>query len=230
MTACLSGSGHGSAVEPVPPRLIVTADDYGYSRRYDEGILRGARAGAIDAASAMVLRGAGEAAALLETGVEVGLHLELPSSAGAEDASAEPRRQLATFERRFGRPPAYLDGHHHCHAAEPPAGAVAEIALELGIRVRCVGAEHRDRLRALGVTTPDRLIGRYEEAESPIPVEVASVEAGGEPPDGLTEWMTHPGLVDPSAGSSFDAGREDDLDVLLRLAPSPSLRRWRRRG
>ncbi len=213
----------------MPPRLIVTADDYGYSRRYDEGILRAARAGAIDAASAMVHRDAGDPAPLLETGVEVGLHLELSSSVGAEDVAAEPSRQLAIFERRFGRPPAYLDGHHHCHAAEPAAGAVAEIALELGIRVRCVGPEHRERLRALGVTTPDRLIGRYEETESPVPIEVASVEAGGEPPDGLTEWMTHPGLADPGAGSSFDAGREDDLDVLLRLAPNPLLRRWRRR-
>lgn len=213
----------------MPPRLIVTADDYGYSRRYDEGILRAARAGAIDAASAMVLRGAGDPAQLIETGVEVGLHLELATELDAEDATAELRGQMATFERNFGGPPDYIDGHHHCHAREAVATAVAELALELDVRVRSASPEHRDSLRALGVTTPDRLIGRYEEAGEPIPPEVTAVEAGGEPPDGLTEWMTHPGLADPGAGSAFDAGREDDLGVLLGLAPSPLLRGWRRR-
>jgi predicted glycoside hydrolase/deacetylase ChbG (UPF0249 family) len=211
----------------MPARLIVTADDYGYSPRYDEGILRAARAGAIDAASAMVLREAGGPAPLLTTGVEVGLHLELPPGV---DTADEPRRQLAIFERRFGRPPAYLDGHHHCHAREPAAGVVADIALELGVRVRSVDREHRERLRELGVATPDRLIGRYEEATDPVPAEVAAVEAGDEPPDGLTEWMTHPGLADPDVGSSFDAGREDDLDVLLGLASNSLLLNWRQRG
>ncbi len=209
-------------------RLIVTADDYGYSRRYDEGILRAAHAGAIDAASAMVLRGTGDPAPLLEGGVEVGLHVELPPRTSG--AAAEPRRQLAIFEDLFGRPPAYLDGHRHCHAVDPLAGEVIAIALELGVRVRCTDPEHRRRLRAAGVATAERLIGRYKEAEPPVPPEIARVEAGERPPGGLTEWMTHPGLADPGAGSSFDAGREDDLAALLRLAPNPFLRRWRHRG
>ncbi len=214
----------------MPARLIVTADDYGYSARYDEGILQAARAGAIDAASAMALRDAGNPAPLLETGVEVGLHLELAAELSAEGATAGCRDQLTTFERRFRRPPDYIDGHHHCHAREPAASIVAELALALGVRVRSISPEHRNSLRALGVPTPDRLIGRYEETEPVIPAEVTAVAAGDEPPDGITEWMTHPGLADPGAGSSFDAGREGDLDVLLRLAPSPVLRRWRQRG
>lgn len=212
----------------MPARLIVTADDYGYSRRYDEGILRAAHARAIDAASAMVLREAGDPAPLLGSGVEVGLHLELPP--GTSGAAATARRQLGIFENLFGRPPAYLDGHRHCHAADPLAEEVIAIALELGVRVRCTGSEHRDRLRAAGVRTPERLLGRYEETEPPVPPEIARVEAGEGPPGGLTEWMTHPGLADPGAGSSFDAGREDDLAVLLRLAPNRFLRRWRDRG
>ncbi len=211
----------------MPARLIVTADDYGYSRRYDEGILRAAHARAIDAASAMVLREAGDPAPLLESGVEVGLHLELPP--GTSGAAAA-RHQLGIFEDLFGRPPAYLDGHRHCHAADPLAEEVIAIALELGVRVRCAGVEHRDRLRTAGVATAARLIGRYMETEPSVPSEIARAEAGEEPPGELTEWMTHPGLADPGAGSSFDAGREDDLAALLRLAPNPFLRRWRHRG
>jgi predicted glycoside hydrolase/deacetylase ChbG (UPF0249 family) len=214
----------------VPARLIVTADDYGYSSRYDEGVLRAARAMAIDAVSAMVLREACEPAPLLESGVEVGLHVELPPGIDVAEAADQPRRQLEAFERLFGRPPDHLDGHRHCHAAEPLAEAVVAIALEIGVRVRSVSRAHREWLQGRGVATADRLIGRYEEVEPAVPIEIARVEAGETPPNGLTEWMTHPGLADPGTGSSFDAGREDDLGVLLRLAPNPLLRRWRRRG
>jgi predicted glycoside hydrolase/deacetylase ChbG (UPF0249 family) len=209
------------------PRLVVTADDYGYSLRYNEGILRAAAAGGIDAASAMVLRGVCAPEPLLESGVEVGLHIERPTDVDDEIAATEPRRQLGLFANIFRRPPAYLDGHHHCHASEGMAAEVEAIALELGIRVRSVSGEHRDRLRELGIETPEHLIGRYEESRPPVPAEVEAVAGSREPPPGLTEWMTHPGLSDPDAGSSFDGGREDDLAVALRFAPNPFLRRWR---
>jgi predicted glycoside hydrolase/deacetylase ChbG (UPF0249 family) len=208
-------------------RLIVTADDYGYSSRYNEGILRAASAGAIDAASAMVLHGDCAPEPILASGVEVGLHIELPAGVDDADAEAEPRRQLGIFKNVFRRPPAYLDGHHHSHAGDSIAGEVEAIALELGVRVRCAGDEHRDRLRAAGIRTPERLIGRYAESQSPLPEEIERVAEGADAPTGLTEWMTHPGLSDPSVGSSFDRGREDDLAVLLRFASSPFLRRWR---
>jgi predicted glycoside hydrolase/deacetylase ChbG (UPF0249 family) len=212
------------------PRLIVTADDYGYSARYNEGILRAAAGGGIDAASAMVLRGACAPAPILESGVEVGLHIELPPGVDSDDeAAAEPRRQLGLFINIFRRPPAYLDGHHHCHAGKAMAAEVESIALELGIRVRCAGDAHRDRLRAMGIETPERLIGRWAEDQPVAPAEIERVAEGKDPPSGLTEWMTHPGLSDPDAGSSFDRGREDDLAVALRFAPSPFLRRWRDR-
>jgi predicted glycoside hydrolase/deacetylase ChbG (UPF0249 family) len=210
-------------------RLIVTADDYGYSSRFNEGILRAAEAGAIDAASAMVLRDACLAEPILASGVEVGLHIELPPGRDAKEAGEEPERQLSRFEEIFARPPDYLDGHHHCHAAAAMSAGVEAIALDLGIRVRCSGEEHRERLRAVGARTPERLIGRHAESQPPAPAEVERVAAGGEPPDDLTEWMTHPGLSDPDAGSSFDRGREDDLAVLLRFGASPFLRRWRGR-
>ena len=57
-------------------RLIITADDYGYWPSYNEGILAAIEAGAIDSVSAMVDREYCDPAPLLESGVEVGLHLE----------------------------------------------------------------------------------------------------------------------------------------------------------
>ena len=58
--------------------LIITADDFGYSPRYDEGIVEAAAARAVDAVSVMVTRNRVDREALLETGVETGLHLDLP--------------------------------------------------------------------------------------------------------------------------------------------------------
>lgn len=212
----------------VAARLTISADDYGYSPRYNEGILEAARAGAIDAAGAMVLRSWSDPQPLLESGVEVGLHLELPEAAEGVDGDELVGRQAELFERLFGRPPGFIDGHRHRHSAPAPAGPVIRLANRLGVRVRSVDDAHRDRLRDAGVATPDRLIGRFEPAGSLVPLEIAHVEGGGDPVVGWTEWMVHPGLADPAAGSSFDREREDDLGELLRLARDAALREWRR--
>jgi predicted glycoside hydrolase/deacetylase ChbG (UPF0249 family) len=203
-------------------RLLITADDYGYSPVYNRGILRAARSGAIDAAGAMVGRPWCDPAPILRSGVAVGLHLEL--EAGATNAVAA---HVARFEDLFGRPPDFLDGHHHCHAKAPVATAVAEIAAELGVRVRSVDDSHRELLRRHGVLTPERLLGRLHPGEPVMPAAVAAVRGGDPPPEGLSEWMVHPGERDPAAGSSYDETRVEDLSLLLRLADEEPMRRWR---
>ena len=187
--------------------LRIVADDYGYADPYDAGILAAARAGAIDAVSAMVLRDP-DPAPLLESGVEIGLHLE-PLGLAPLD------QQWKRFEDVFGRAPAHVDGHKHCHAAPGgPALAVAKLARTRGIVVRSVSPRHRRLLRCQGVATPDRLVGRLSEDEPALPSEI-SAWLDGRPPEGLTEWMVHPGYA--GGGSSFDRGREQDLELLLEL-------------
>jgi chitin disaccharide deacetylase len=195
------------------PILIVTADDYGYAPGYDRGILDAVRAGAVDAVSAMVGRGSCTAEPLLETGIEIGLHLEL-----ADTASGEIGDQVERFERLFARPPAFLDGHHHCHARDGVAPDVAALAAARRIPVRSVDARHRRLLHEAGIPTPDRLIGRLDPSEPVLPPLLA---AGRTLPAGVTEWMVHPGYADPRSGSAYDEAREHDLDLLLRVAPSP---------
>ena len=216
------------------PGLIITADDYGYARGYDEGILEAAGANALDAVSAMVLREAIDPEALLGTGVEIGLHLELPREASGDARAGERERgqavealrdQLGRFQSMFGRPPAHLDGHHHCHARRGLASAIAREAARLGLPVRSVDDAHRALLRRHGVRTADRLVGRFsEEAEAALPIELRpAVEDGGELPPGLTEWMVHPGHRHPESGSGYDQAREEDLDLLLGLSLDPAL-------
>jgi chitin disaccharide deacetylase len=205
--------------------LIITADDYGYAPAYDRGIVEAASAGALDAVSVMALR-AVDPTPLLVAGVEVGLHLELPEGTeeDADRALAALREQLERFEAIVGRPARHLDGHHHCHARGQAAEAIAREAAARGLPVRSVSPAHRGLLRSLRVATPDRLVGRTSESEPALPEELReAVERGTELPAGVTEWMVHPGRADPDGGSSYDRGREEDLDLLLRLRGDPRL-------
>ena len=202
-----------------PACLIVVADDYGYRAAYDAGIVEAARVGAIDAVGAMVLRDP-DPAPLRESGVEIGLHLELDRAPLLE--------QLDRFEQIFGKPPAYLDGHHHCHArAGSDALQVARLGARLGLPVRSVSPRHRRLLRCLGAPTADLLVGRLSEAEPALPGELERWLGGGQPPAPTTEWMVHPGRPDPGSESDYDQGRGDDLELLLELGDRG---RWRERG
>jgi chitin disaccharide deacetylase len=215
---------------------VISADDYGYAPAYDAGLVEAASAGAVDAVSVMVLREGCDPAPLLATGVEIGLHLELPDELVEAEWAGPAERglavekladQLARFEALFGRPAAYLDGHHHRHAAPGLASAVARVARDAGLGVRSVDARHRRLLRCMGVATANRLVGRLREDEPPLPPEIEAIVDGRDPPRGATEWMVHPGRSDPSTSSSYDAAREEDLAILLELAPNPRLRSLR---
>jgi predicted glycoside hydrolase/deacetylase ChbG (UPF0249 family) len=209
--------------------LIVSADDYGYRPSYDRGIVEAAAAGAVDAVSVLVARDGCQPATLVATGVEIGLHLELSEpvrgggSSGGGSAVAALRQQLERFERLFGRPAAFLDGHHHCHAAPGVAEMVAREAARRSLAVRSIDAAHRRLLRTYAVATPDRLVGRLAETADALPQELRAAVEGGELPAGLTEWMVHPGYPDPESGSAYDAGRGEDLELVLGLARAPGL-------
>jgi predicted glycoside hydrolase/deacetylase ChbG (UPF0249 family) len=201
------------------PTIVISADDYGYRPSYNHGILEAVRAGAVDAVSAMVEREFCDPEPLLETGVEVGLHLELPGTPEPDAARAAALTQLDRFERVFGRPAEYLDGHNHCHAAGGAAAEIARIAAERGLPVRSVSDRHRCLLRDTGVATADRLVGRLAPSEPVLPQLLAAVlDGSAAPPPGVTEWMVHPGHRDPERASSYDAAREQDLELLLDVA------------
>jgi len=201
-------------------KLIVTADDFGLHPAYDRGILEAATAGAIDAASVMVLRSPARIEDLAASGVALGLHAEAREPGGALEEAAL-LEQLRTFERLVGRRPDYLDGHHHCHAVGSAAGLVAWVAGEGDLPVRSVGPEHRRLLRDAEVRTADLLVGRHEENQPVIPADLH------DPPPGIRsiEWMTHPGHPDPSSGSSYDRGRGEDLAALLSFELPPGFAR-----
>jgi predicted glycoside hydrolase/deacetylase ChbG (UPF0249 family) len=210
--------------------LIITADDYGYSDRYDDGMIEAAGAGAVDSVSAFVTRSARGPEPLLATGVEVGLHLDLGFRGDAPRARPGDRlaaqraleAQCSAFEETFGRRPTYLDGHHHCHRREGLGVVISDFAVSHALPVRSTDPRHRRLLRCRGVATPDLLVGRIAEGEPILPTELASAAP---PVQGVVEWMVHPGRPDPDSGSSYDGGREDDLEFLLGWTPPEGVRR-----
>jgi predicted glycoside hydrolase/deacetylase ChbG (UPF0249 family) len=175
-------------------------------------------------------------APLRATGVEIGLHLELrgrdatrdaaPAGASGREAAVRALHdQLGRLADALGAPPAYLDGHHHCHAAPGLAAPLAREAARWALPVRSVSTQHRRTLRRLGVATADRLVGRLAETEPVVPAELRPLIDGvGGLEQGVTEWMLHPGHRDPDRASGYDAGREEDLGLLLSLVGNTRLR------
>ena len=111
----------------------------------------------------------------------------------------------------FGRWPAFLNGHKHCHARPELATPVMQTAQQIGAPVRSVNPDHRQWLRERNIDTPDLLIGRTESKQPAEPPEVR------DPPLGVTEWMVHPGHADSEAGSSYDLARQEDLSLLQKI-------------
>jgi predicted glycoside hydrolase/deacetylase ChbG (UPF0249 family) len=193
--------------------LIVTADDYGYWPSYNAGILEAVEAGAVDSVSAMVEREHCDPEPLLETGVEIGLHIEFEARWGARSAAparTSLRVQLDRFVDLFHRWPSFLDGHHNCHARPELATPVLVAAQQIGVPVRSIGPDHRQWLQERNISTPDAVIGRMRSSEPAEPVELRHLEPG------VTEWVVHPGHPDPESGSSYDLARQEDLETLTR--------------
>lgn len=148
--------------------MVVCADDFGLSAAACQSILTLGSAAAISATSCAVDGpvAAVYAAALreLRPGLAVGLHLNLTEnpqfgasrslplwilaaySRVAIDREAlqhEIRRQLHCFERLFGAPPDFVDGHEHVH----------QLPVIRGLLVDELWAQYGDRV-ALRATSP----------------------------------------------------------------------------
>lgn len=136
-------------------KLIVNADDLGYTPATTAGILAAHEHGIVTSASLMV-RPASAAEAVLKAEAlgfrDLGLHLDLGewvSRAGEWTAlyevvdlederavAAECERQVGLFRELTGRDPTHLDSHQHVHRQEPVRGVAVAIAGRLGIPLR----------------------------------------------------------------------------------------------
>lgn len=225
-------------------RLIVNADDFGLTAGVSRGILEAHGKGIVSSTTMLVNRPIDPAlvGALKASALGVGLHLNLtlgapvsdprrvPSlvdgegkfvrdarqaaaRAKAEEARIELGAQIDAFRKLMGRFPTHLDSHHHVGRHEPILALILEFARAIRVPVRSGDAQVRAAARRLKLRTPDHFMGgsgpeAYWSSERLL-AHLASL------PDGVSEFMTHPGYFDQDlAGSRYGAQREVELEGL----------------
>ena len=161
-------------------RLIVNADDLGYTEAVNRGILEAHEHGIVTSASLMVDRpGAQDGVARARgTTLSVGLHAVL-DRVPAEDAAAERERQLARFEELVGERPTHVDSHHHTHREDAYRETFAAFAEREGLKARDLAVRHEPRFYGGPAVTVESLL-----------------ELLATLPDGDVELGCHPGYTD----------------------------------
>jgi predicted glycoside hydrolase/deacetylase ChbG (UPF0249 family) len=217
----------------VPTRryIVVNADDFGYSRSVNRGIIDAHEFGIVTSASLMVRKPNAADAALYSRDsrtLGVGLHIDLGEwvlrddewrplyqLVDLEDEEAvdkEVSAQVSAFRDLVGRDPTHLDSHQHVHVRDPVRAIVLSYGREMGVPVR-----HFDsRIRYCG-----GFYGQTAEG-APLP-EAISVEAlirllSGVTP-GITELGCHPGY-----GFDLDSIYASERDVEVRTLCDPRIR------
>jgi predicted glycoside hydrolase/deacetylase ChbG (UPF0249 family) len=188
-------------------RLIVNADDLGYSDGVNRGIREAHERGIVTSASLMVEGAAAEAAADATGALSLGLHAVLDR--GGEllvppaECERELERQLVRFEELVGRRPSHVDSHHFAHRRPEFAPAFSAFAERRGLPLRDVSVRH------CGL-----FYGRWDGASHPEQVSVESMVAILRNLDeGTTELGCHPGCAD-GLRSSYASEREWELETL----------------
>lgn len=132
-------------------QLIVNADDFGFTRDVNEGIVHACRAGILTATTLMATGGAFEHAVELAgqtPELDIGVHLVLVGSPGYPPTVAQLVQAIALGRIRIydelanqirkvmnaGLRPTHLDTHKHTHLLPPVLDAVARLADEFKIR------------------------------------------------------------------------------------------------
>ena len=184
-------------------RLIVNADDLGFTTGINRGILEAHGRGIVTSTSLMVDRpGAVDGAEIARRtpGLSVGLHSVLihrgELTVTAETCEAELARQLARFEELVGGRPTHIDSHHHTHRNPVLQDVFVDFAERhaLPMREHTVGhcADYYGE-RKIGVESLLDIFGRLE--------------------DGDTELGCHPGYAD-GLESRYSAPREREVETL----------------
>ncbi|HWF07070.1 MAG TPA: ChbG/HpnK family deacetylase [Bryobacteraceae bacterium] len=241
-------------------RLIVNADDFGFTRDVNEGIVEAHRKGILTATTLMANGSAFDDAVRLARSwptLDVGCHLvlvqgpsvaepsrQLPATLG-ELARALVRGKLPVYEEllaqvrrivRAGIRPTHIDTHKHTHLLPPVLEAIARLAAQFGIPwVRRpfdfgidAGARITKSAIALGmrVTRPGfaRALGDLKTTDHFTGFQITGtlrrsnlIQTLERLPDGLTEFMCHPGKCGPelhAAATRLKESRELELKAL----------------
>ncbi len=219
--------------------LIPNADDFGFTRDVNDGIVHAHRHGILTATTLMATGEAFDHAVELareNPSLDVGVHLVLVGSAGYPETVARLLGSLALGRINIhdeltrqvqkvldaGIQPTHLDTHKHTHLWPSVLEAVAQVSEEFRIPWvrRPFGNPFDGTLARHGCRTTDhfagfRLTGRYGAPELADLIRRL--------PEGITEFMCHPGFCTDelrTARTRLKASRQRELEALT----SPEVR------
>jgi predicted glycoside hydrolase/deacetylase ChbG (UPF0249 family) len=246
-------------------RLVVNADDFGFTRDVNEGIVAAHQRGILTAATLMANGDAFAHAVELASAnpnLDVGCHLvlvggksllrdgrELPKDV-AELVKCLVLRQISPYQElraqvekivASGIRPTHLDTHKHTHLAFPVLDAVARLSAEFRIPwvrrpfdfplsggkptpwgkrtlsrgLQLLRARFHKRLADYGCRTTDYFAGFQLTGYLRVEELVALIRVL---PDGLTEFMCHPGYCTEELRKSrtrLKESRERELEALV---------------
>jgi predicted glycoside hydrolase/deacetylase ChbG (UPF0249 family) len=249
-----------------PIRLIFNADDFGFTRDVNDGIVEAHRTGVLAATTLMANGDAFDhavACARETPSLDVGVHLVMVQGQSVRDP-ARPlpatlqelgrvllKRELAVYDeavaqvRRIvaaGIQPSHIDTHKHTHLFPPVLDALARVAKEFGIPwvrrpfdyraksgvdilKKAVAAgmhimKPRFAKKLAGLRMTDHFAGFQMTGSLDTKSMIETLE---NLPEGLTEFMCHPGICGPELLASktrLKKSRANELAALI----SPDVR------
>ncbi len=242
-------------------QLVVNADDFGYTRDVNEGIIAAHRYGILTAATLMANAPAFDHAVALarqNPSLDVGCHLVLVGGSSLLTGRPFPARipqllvaialgRLAIYDELAAQvrkimeariAPSHLDTHKHTHLAPPVLNAVVKIARDFQIQwvrkpfdfransatSRAVSLMSGRFKRSLaGMRTTDHFIG-FDLTGHLRTDNLVQTLLGL--PDGLTEFMCHPGYCRAELQASptrLKNSRAEELTALTSAAARDAL-------
>jgi chitin disaccharide deacetylase len=197
--------------------VLFNADDFGYSRGINRGIVEAHEKGVVTSATMIVNAPASAEAARIALSLprlSVGLHVNFTNEAQRLvdlDDEAACRRELHEQYRRFvdfiGRKPTHLDSHQHVHRHDMRRPLFEELADAEGLPLR-------DRPP---VVYKGGFYGQWEYGVSdPSKVSLEALQRilHEELADGIYEFCVHPGYFDPGLEAVYHRDRELELATL----------------
>lgn len=192
-------------------RLIVNADDFGYSKVFNGKILDLLEGGAIKSTTVMIDRVTEEAQedqlrrliALNEAGrIGIGLHVVFDLG---KPLPRQAEEQFGRFRRIFKFEPSHIDLHKFLQNPDCVK------------TVYGLGKKHHLPVRNMGLEPPTKHTAHPVFNTTPLDVRKA-MEFLDEMKDGETaEILCHPGEYDPDCTSSLNKEREQDYAGILKL-------------
>ncbi|PID52697.1 MAG: hypothetical protein CR972_00620 [Candidatus Moraniibacteriota bacterium] len=186
-------------------KLIINADDYGMSPRFNTGIIYMINHKIVSSTTVMINEKYIDAQELLKNkSISVGLHINVTE----ENCEKETEKQIKKFEKIFGTLPSHMDGHKHCHLRPYTLHETIKCAKKYAIPLRSRFVEDRKIIQKNNVATPDHYISWH-------PIRFAKLYRNLQENDApITELVSHPGYFDKNCSYPYNREREEEMSIL----------------